>query len=392
MRKRLTIVAAALSAAATATLLGGVAAERAPAADPLAAGLQAQTLFRATGDPSYLTRAERALDEAASRGFDVTTGRAVLAATRHRFSTALALARRAVRSNPDDASAYGALGDALVELGRYEAAFAAYDRMAHLAPSVASYARVATGRELLGRRAAALEALQLALELERLSAADSAYLWVRIGKLHQDSGRLAGAARAYRTALGFSPGYVYARAGLATLEADRGRFERAAALLRPVVAARPTTEYAVDLGDALAIAGRPREAEAAYAVARRVERALAANGVRTELQSALFDLDHDRNLKGALARARVGQRLRSGIEGEHVLAWALYKNGRCAEARVHSIRALRLGTKDLDAIYHRSLIETCLGNHQAAEAWRREVDRLNPYYLTAAPSPYRLGR
>ncbi|MEX1357765.1 MAG: hypothetical protein WD981_03985 [Gaiellaceae bacterium] len=366
--------------------------EPAPAGDPLGAGLRAQILFRETGDPAYLSRAEAALDDAARRGVEVAGPRAVLAATRHRFSTALTLARHAVRLDPYDASAYGALGDALVELGRYEEGFAAYDRMAHLSPSVASYARVATGRELLGRQGAALEALQLALELARLTPADRAYLWVRIGRLHQDSGRLSPAGRAYRTALRLLPGYVHARAGLATIEADRGRYGRAAALLRPVVAARATTEYAVDLGDNLALARRAEEAEAAYAVARRVERSLAANGVRTELQSALFDLDHDRNLQSALARARVGQGLRPGIEGEHVLAWALYKNGRCGEARAHSIRALRLGTKDLDAIYHRSLIEACLGNREAAKAFRARLQRLNPYYLAAPPSPYRLGR
>jgi tetratricopeptide (TPR) repeat protein len=364
-------------------------------ADELARGYSHQTLFRATGDPAYLTRAELALRSAAVRGADpalVTTGRAVLAATRHRFATAVVLARRAVRLNPYDAPAYGALGDALVELGRYREGFAAYDRMAHLAPSVASYARVATGRELLGRRGAALEALQLALELGRLTAPDRAYLWVRIGRLHQDSGRLDAAGRAYRTALRLLPGYVHARAGLATLEADLGSYGRAAALLRGVVAARATTEYAVDLGDALSLAGRMNEAEAAYALARRVERSLAANGVRTELQSALFDLDHDRNLRSALTRARVGVQLRPGIEGEHVLAWALYKNGRCGGARAHSIRALRLGTKDLDAIYHRSLIEACLGNRPATNAFRARLQRLNPYYLAAPPSPFRLGR
>jgi tetratricopeptide (TPR) repeat protein len=396
MRKRLPLVAAVLCAAATTALLGGVLVDgpaKAAAADEVARGYQDQMLFAASGDPAYLTSAEAALRRAGAAGADpalVATGRAVLAATRHRFALALAQARLALRLDPYDASAYGALGDALVEQGRYREAFAAYDRMAHLAPSVASYARVATARELLGRRGAALEALRLALELERLQAGERAYLWVRVGRQHQDTGRLGHAARAYRRALREAPGYVFARAGLATLEADRGRFARAFALLRPVVAARSTTEYAVDLGDALAQAGRSRAAEAAYALARRLERQLAANGVRTELQSALFDLDHDRNLRDALVRAREGRRLRPGIEGEHVLAWALYKNGRCAEARVHSIRALRLGTKDLDAIYHRSLIEDCLGNRRAAAGLRAWLARLNPFYLANPPSPFRL--
>ena len=391
-------MAAALCAAAPAALFGGLLADGpspAAAADPLVQGYRYQALFRTTGDPAYLSRSAVALHQAAARGADpglVATGAAVLAGTRHRFGDALRLARRAIRLNPEDASAYGALGDALVEQGRYRAAFAAYDRMAHLSPSVASYARIARARELLGRRTAALEALRLSLELGRLTAGDRAYLWVRTGRLHQDAGRLPAAVRAYRRALGEAPGQVHARAGLALVEYERGRFARAAEELRLVLAARPTVEYAVALGDALARSGRRTEAESAYKAARRFERKLAANGVRTELQSALFDLDHDRDLVGALSRAREAWRLRPGIEGEHVLAWALYKNGRCGDARDHSVRALRLGTKDLDALYHRSLIEACLGNRQASAAFRTRVERLNPYYLMAPPSPYRLRR
>jgi tetratricopeptide (TPR) repeat protein len=357
-------------------------------------GLAYQQRFRETGDASFLTRSERTLRRALALGGDravTTTGLASLAATRHRFGDAVGLARRALRLDPESASAYGVLGDSLVELGRYREAFAAFDRMAALAPGVGSYARVAQARELLGRREAALEPLELALELDRTGPEDRAYAHVRIGRIHQDAGRLAQAARSYRSALRERPGYVHARAGLALVQADRGRWRAAVGGLRLVLADLPSVEYAVALGDVLAQLGRPAEAEREYARAQRLERRLAENGVRTELQSALFDLDHDRNLRPALARAREGRKLRPGIEGEHVLAWALYKNGRCAEARVHSIRALRLGTLDLDAIYHRSLIEACLGNRRAAAELRARLTRLNPYYLVAPPSAYRVG-
>ena len=356
-------------------------------------GLAYQQRFRETGDPSLLTRSERTLRKSLTRGGDravATTGLASLAATRHRFGEALRLARTAIRLAPENATAYGVLGDALVELGRPRQAFSAFDRMAALTPSVGSYARVSQGRALLGRTKAALEPLVLSLELDRTGPADRAYALVRIGKLHQDAGRLSAAVRAYRAALRELPGFVHARAGLASVEADRGRWSAATRGLRSVLAIVPSVEYRIDLGDALAKLGRHTEAEQEYALAQRLEQQQAANGVRTELRSALFDLDHDRNLGDALARAREARSLRPGIEGEHVLAWALYKNGSCAEARVHSIRALRLGTKDLDAIYHRSLIEACLGNRDAAKAFRARLERLNPYYLANPPSPSRL--
>ena len=74
-----------------------------------------------------------------------------------------------------------------------------------------------------------------------------------------------------------------------------------------------------------------------------------------------------------------------------MLAWALYKNGLCAEARQASLRSLRLGTLDVDGLYHHSLIESCLGNDGAARAYRARVSRLDPTYLDAPPSAKRLG-
>ena len=73
-----------------------------------------------------------------------------------------------------------------------------------------------------------------------------------------------------------------------------------------------------------------------------------------------------------------------------MLAWALYKNGRCAEARTVSLRSFRLGTLDVDGLYHHSLIESCLGNTDAARAYRVRVQQLDPTYLQAPPSAKRL--
>ena len=44
---------------------------------------------------------------------------------------------------------------------------------------------------------------------------------------------------------------------------------------------------------------------------------------------------------------------RPSIHGDDVLAWALARNGRCAEALVHSKRSLRLGTRDATFFFHR---------------------------------------
>jgi tetratricopeptide (TPR) repeat protein len=142
------------------------------------------------------------------------------------------------------------------------------------------------------------------------------------------------------------------------------------------------------LGDVIAEQGRRQEAERWYERALALENEFAGYGGRNQIETALFDLDHDRNLGDALERARIGLRFRPGVEGLHTFAWALFKNGRCAEAIPYSDRALTLAPTDTGALYHRSLIEECLGNNKAAVRYASRVRSLDPTFL--APSAFRL--
>src|SRR5207249_5622072 len=185
-------------------------------------GLAYQQRARETGDPAYYRLSEQALARASLAGGPpplVLQGRAALANTRHRFRAGLALARRALRANPDNGSAYGALGDALLNLGRYRQAFRAYNRMALLDPGIASFTRVANARELSGRPRAAADADELALQTFSTIPEQRAWTWVQLGNINFNTGRVHAAATAYRQALAELPGYVHAEAGLARIEA-----------------------------------------------------------------------------------------------------------------------------------------------------------------------------
>jgi tetratricopeptide (TPR) repeat protein len=345
-------------------------------------GLAYQQRGRETGDPTYYTLSSRALARAKrARGPLplVVQGKASLANTRHRFREGLALARSATRLDPDNGSAVGALGDALLNLGRYHEAFAAYDRMVLMAPGIASYTRVANARELLGRPAAAAEADRAALEIDHAVPEHVAWTMVQLGNVSFNMGRLGAAETAYRHALARYPGYVHAEAGLARVEAARGEYAAAAGRLRHVVAVLPLPAYVILLGDVLHASGHESEAKREYALVGTIERLFAANGVRTELQTALFDLDHERNVGDALRRARIAYRDAPGIYSEDALAWGLFRSGRCAAAERHSERALRLGTKDALLVFHRAAIEGCLG-HASARTWFRRALAINPYF------------
>src|SRR5258708_7826338 len=93
-------------------------------------GLAYQQRARETGDPSYYPRAGAALHRALKLHPDdllAPGGLGPLALPRHDFRGALAYGRRALRRSPTTARTYGVIGDALVELGRYREAFAAFD-------------------------------------------------------------------------------------------------------------------------------------------------------------------------------------------------------------------------------------------------------------------------
>jgi cytochrome c-type biogenesis protein CcmH/NrfG len=137
--------AAGDTAALVERLLARVEADPGDAEGLTLLGLAYQQRARETADPSYYPRAEEALRRAVSLRDDdylTFTGLAALAASRHRFAEARRLAERAVRLNPASAEARGILGDALVELGRYGEAFAAFERMTSLKPGLAGTRRV----------------------------------------------------------------------------------------------------------------------------------------------------------------------------------------------------------------------------------------------------------
>ncbi len=252
--------------------------------------------------------------------------------------------------------------------------------MAALKPTVGSYARVSYARELLGRTDGAVEAMKLAVSAAAGSAEPAAWALVELGNLYYNSGRLRPAERAYREALARFPDYHRAQAALARVQAANGRVDDAVALYRRALEAVPLPEYAAGLGETLAAAGREGEASEAYELVDVMQRLLEANGARTELETALVDLDRGRNLADALSRAREAYAERLSIEAEDVLAWALYRNGRCEEARAHSGKALRLGTRDALKLFHRGMIERCLGRSAAAREAFRAALEINPYF------------
>ncbi len=344
-------------------------------------GLAYQQRARETGDPSYYAKSRGVLRRALGLdGNDLlaVSGLGSLQLSQHRFGQALVTGRRALALSRSTARSYGVVGDALVELGRYDEAFRAFDTMARLKPGLSAYARISYARELLGDQPGAVEAMKLALGAAVDAPEASAWTRVQLGKLYWAHGRIAAAGAEYRQALRYFPGYVYAYDALAQVEWARGNYRRAIALEQRAVDAMPLPQFVGALGDMLRRTGRPAAAQRQFATVDGIRRLLAANGVKTDLETALFDVDHGIRLRASVARARLARRDRPSIDGDDVLAWALARTGRCQEARHYSELALRLGTQDATKLFHRAYIERCLGGD--ARPWARRALALNPQF------------
>lgn len=348
-----------------------------------ARGLELQQRVKDTGNPSHYVPAARALRQALElepRNLLATIALGTLELSRHRFADALVLGRRAVELAPSTARGYGIVGDALLELGRYDEAFTTFNRMTSLKPSLSSYARISYARELVGDIAGAGEAMRLAVDAAAGSPNDQAWARVQLGKLYASHGRVDDAVREYRAALRVSPGYVDSFDALARIEAGRGRLENAVALERRAVEGLPHPDHFFTLGDFHAAAGDNAAAERAYAEARTAFRDEAKAGAKVELELALFLTDQGVELARALSLAQAARAARPSVDGEDVLAWALVRNGRCSEALHYSRRSLRLGTLDAVKFFHRGMVERCLGDRAEARTWFRRALSLNPHF------------
>jgi tetratricopeptide (TPR) repeat protein len=336
---------------------------------------------RLSADPAYYPKAEGVLVRSIrlrQDNFEASLGMAVLALGRHDFRAALRWGRAARAINPYSAQARGAIGDSLMEMGRYPGAARAFQAMVDLRPDVSSYARVSYFRQLTGDPSGAIEAMRMARDVSG-TPGDAAWAGYHLGELYLDMGRLGRAEGAYRLAAASDPTAVPPQVGLAKVLAARGHLSQAIRDLDEVVEVYPAPEFALLLGDLLTSAGRHAEAADRYALVRATDRLYRAGGVDTDLEMALFHADHGRAAT-AVALARATYRSRPSIHAADALAWALHIAGRNAAADRFAREALRLGTRSPLFLFHAGTIAYTLGDRGRAHRLLLDALQLNPWF------------
>ncbi|MGH2500394.1 MAG: hypothetical protein ACRDF0_09955, partial [Candidatus Limnocylindria bacterium] len=173
---------------------------------------------------------------------------------------------------------------------------------------------------------------------------------------------------------------VHATAGLARVRGAYGDLRGAASLYEHAARRLPSPDFVAALGDVYARLADGERAEQQYALVGAMQRLLAASGVRTEIDLALFAADHARDLEASLAATRAEYAERRSVHVADALAWAEYRMGHLAAARAHSREALRLGTKDPLLLYRAGVIAHAAGDTEAAYTLLRRSHDLNPAF------------
>ena len=346
--------------------------DRAPNDPRAMAGLASAYLQRQreTGDPIFVTKAGDLIARATAAGTSdpgVAVAAAAVANSAHDFAAGLRWSELAVRLAPASSSSYGVLTDALVELGRYDEAVAAAQRMVDLRPDLASLTRVSYLRELHGDVDGAIDAMRRALASSAPRGEPAAWTEVQLGHLHFARGDIADAQAAYESALRRSDGFAHALGGLGRVRAARGDLRGAIALYERAADRLPVPEIVAALGDLRAATGDLAGAEREYALVGAMDRILAASGVRTDVDISLFFSDRAREPQRALAAARVEyERRGASIHVALALAWAEHRAGDLEAAARHGAEAMRLGSREPLMLYRAGAIAHDAGQLERA--------------------------
>lgn len=337
---------------------------------------------RETSDVNFYSQAEAALQ----RSFEISPGnfdgqriQVWLLLGKHEFAHALPEATKLSRKMPDDVMVYGFLTDANVELGNYQDAVAACQRMLDLrAGNLPGVTRAAYLRELFGDVDGSLELMNMAFESTPPSQAeDGAWILTQMAHLNLAIGNVDKSEKLLRQALVMFPSYHYALGNLAKVRIQQKRYGEAVELLKQRYQAAPHAENLYDLADALQLAGRTEEAKKAFTEFEQKSLLETNRADNSNHELIFYYADHANDPAKAIEVAKREIARRRDVFTLDSYAWALYVNGQYGDARKQIETALAVGIRDARMFRHAGEILLKAGDQPGAERYLRQAAELN---------------
>jgi VCBS repeat-containing protein len=222
--------------------------------------------------------------------------------------------------------------------------------------------------------------IQNAVDAGIPNAENTAWTRTQLGNLYFNMGDLENAETEYLRTLRDWPDYVYATAGLARVRAAQRELNQAIELLTEATNRMPLPDFVILLGDLYQANGQPDMARRQYELVATIETLYRANGVDLDLEIALYNADHERDLDATVDLARQAYTSRPSIHAADVLAWTLYKTGDYKQAKIYSEQSLQLGTQDALKFFHAGMIAYQLEDYAQAHQYLEQALALNPHF------------
>ncbi|MGI9073710.1 MAG: tetratricopeptide repeat protein [Bryobacteraceae bacterium] len=339
--------------------------------------------LRETIDPIYLQHAASVVDKMLSadpKSHSALRLQNEIDMQRHDFPKVAARARELLDRNPSDSGTVGLLGDALMEMGKYDEAGEAYRRMLELSPNLFSYNRVAYHRFVTGNAQEAFSWMNQAVHAGSDSPENEAWCLVEFGDLLFKTGHIKDARAAYTQALSTFSGYHRAHAAFGRLLAAEGDYSNAIDHLKKAQATVPLPDYAAILEALYRRVGNRREADRQIELIDTIDKLMKVNRETMNRNLAVFFADEDRKLDRALELAQAEFTVRNDVFTYDALAWVQYRRKSYKEAAAAAEKALQEKTPDPMLYFHAGMIEFAMNRMDAA---RRDLERalsLNPKF------------
>lgn len=317
---------------------------------------------RITGDHAYYDDATMKLIaqvlEKEPNNIEALSVKATVLLSQHHFADALAVAKDINAQNPDAAFTYGLLCDAYLELGNYEEAVKAADKMNSIRPDLRSYSRISYLREIHGDYKGAKEAMELAVKSGVIGMEQTEWCRTQLGKLYEMTGNVIEADRQYQMALAARPDYAYALAGLGRLARQKGNYSEGVTYLENAIKNMKDPAFYEELSDIYMLQNQRVKAEDA---AKTVIQLLGGNHTDTTHQQSDANMPQhghysakelaEASLKiGDLSHALDYATFEYGIRPDNIdinelMAWVYFKNGEYGKAVFNIEKALRTGSQ-----------------------------------------------
>jgi len=343
---------------------------------------------RVTGEhPHYYPLASDLLDNVIESApadknllFDAMVAKATVQLSLHQFEEALRTAQRAEKIDTTTASLYGVFCDAYVELGDYEKAIAAADRMTSIRPDIRSYSRISYLREIHGDTPGAIEAMAEAIASGVPGLEQTAWARITLGGLYESIGNLNEAELQYRLALAERPNYAFAIGTLGRIEAKRKNYDESIELLKKAYEIMPEFSFQQQMVQVYKITDKNSRAKSVTQdLLESLEEDQDAGHV-VDLELANIHLDILQDIDEAYRHAKREYKKRpQNIDVCKTMAKIHYKQNDLEEANKLIEVASRTNKQDAEIFCLKGLIDYKLGNTKDGIQLMKVAMKINPF-------------